>query len=179
MAAGWPSQSDSAIPRLAGSVLRNIDLGSGPAPAHRHQTSIIQQLPEPRGEIPETRGGSSVDDPPLSIRVGFADASCSQTCCTGSCSHTCVFDLETYVRRGITHEWIGSWTQQSLRAGTIAYRSYAAWHAINPVAGRPFDLCSSACCQVSGGSVSNAGSLAARATAGLLLKRNEAVFRSE
>lgn len=178
-AAGWPGQSDSAIPRMAGSVLRNIDLGAGPAALHRQQSSIIQQLPDRRDVHPETRGETGVDDPPLSIRVGFADANCSQTCCTGSCSHTCVFDLETYVRRGITHEWIGSWTQHSLRAGAIAYRSYAAWHAINPVAGRPFDLCSSACCQVSGGSVTSAGTLAARATAGLLLKRNEAVFRSE
>ncbi len=178
-AAGWPSQSDPAIPRRAGNVLRNVDLGAGPAARHRHQDTVLQMLPESRDETIEMLGGSSVDDPPLSIRVGFADASCSQTCCTGSCTHTCVFDLETYVRRGITHEWIGSWTQQSLRAGSIAYRSYAAWHALNPVAGRPYDLCSSACCQVSGGSVSNAGTLAARATAGLLLKRNEAVFRSE
>lgn len=177
IASGHPLYEDPAIPATLGRVQRHVDLGAGPPPAHRHQGGPVQQaVPEPA--LPKALGGEP-HQPPLSIRVGFADASCSQTCCTGSCSHVCVFDLETYVRRGLTHEWIASWTQQSLRAGAIAYRSYGAWHAYNPVAGRPFDLCSSACCQVSGGSVTSAGSQATAATAGLMLQRGERVFRAE
>jgi hypothetical protein len=174
---GYPAWFDPAIPHGAGTVRRNIDLGAGPPPVHRQQDWRLQQ------PIADTMAKQairdSVDDPPLSIRVGFADAACSQTCCTNSCTHSCVFDSETYVRRGIGHEWIASWNQHALRAGTVAYRSYGAWHALNPAPGRGFDLCSSACCQVSGGTTSDAGDRATRATAGLLLQRNDAVFRAE
>jgi hypothetical protein len=175
---GWPAFVDAAIPNAAGLVRRNIDLGAASGPPHRLQVAQAQQdVAEPESLLAPS--GTGPDDPPLSIRVGFADAGCTQICCTANCTHTCVFDTETYVRRGITREWIGSWTQDSLRAGTVAYRSYGAWHAFNPVAGRPFDLCSSACCQVSGGSESDAGRAAARATAGLMLQRNGGVFRAE
>jgi hypothetical protein len=176
---GLPMLFDPAIPRVAGAVLRNIDLGAGPPPLHRQQDWRLQQ-PLAEGMAAAKRGAShDIDTPPLSIRVGFADAACSQTCCTNSCTHSCVFDTETYVRRGIGHEWIASWNQHALRAGTVAYRSYGAWHALNPVPGRGFDLCSSACCQVSGGTTTDAGDRATRATAGLLLQRNDAVFRAE
>jgi len=177
LAEGWTSQIDAAIPRVSGRVWRHIDLGSAETALHRQQEGRPQQ--DMDAALRQALQGGSVDDPPHSIRVGFGNAGCTQTCCTGSCTHTCVFDLETYVRRGITYEWIGSWTQQSLRSGTVAYRSYGAWHALNPVAGRPFDLCSSACCQVNGANTTSAGIQAARATAGLLLQRNGAVFRSE
>ena len=131
--------------------------------------------PAGTGTAPAGQG----DEPPASVRVGYGNAACSATCCTGSCSHVCVFDLETYVRRGLNDEWIASWNGQSLRAGAVAYRSYGAWHALNPVPGRPFDLCSSACCQVNDADTSTATDQAVAATAGLMLVRNQAVFRSE
>lgn len=110
--------------------------------------------------------------PPASIRVGFADAACTQSCCTGSCTHTCTYSLETYVRRGLHGEWIASWNQQSLRAGSIAYRSYGAWRVANPI--RPgFDICSSACCQVNTGSTQPATDNAVARTPGIMLTRNE------
>lgn len=172
---------DQSIPAVVGTLRRNLDIGAGVGAQvlHRHQLPAREAIQIEDGRWRAVPTGSDPDQPPASVRVGFADASCTQACCTASCTHTCVFDLETYVRRGITYEWIGSWTQHSLRAGTIAYRSYGAWHALNPVAGRPFDLCSSACCQVNGPNVISAGTQAARATAGIMLKRNDAVFRSE
>ena len=108
--------------------------------------------------------------PPPSIRVGFADAACTASCCTASCTHTCTFSLETYVRRGLNDEWISSWNQSSLRAGSIAYRSYGAWRVDHPI--RPaFDICSSACCQVNApNTVSSTDSAVAR-TPGMMLMR--------
>ncbi len=170
---------DRSLPWVPGAIERPIDLGVGEAAMHRQQLA-------PQGAIQLVDAGPRLapvggdpDQPPLSVRVGFADANCTQSCCTGNCAHVCVFDLETYVRRGITYEWIGSWTQNSLRAGTVAYRSYGAWHALNPPTTRPYDICSSACCQVNGPNVISAGTQAARATAGLMLKRDDQVFRSE
>ncbi len=109
--------------------------------------------------------------PPATIRVGFADAACTQSCCTASCTNTCAMSLETYVRRGLNDEWIASWNTQSLRAGSIAYRSYGAWRVANPI--RPaFDICSSACCQVNDGDTSTNTDNATARTPGMMLTRN-------
>lgn len=107
--------------------------------------------------------------PPASIRVGYADASCTTSCCTGACTTTCVMPLETYVARGLDNEWIPSWHAQSLRAGSIAYRSYGAWRVANPIRAA-YDICSSACCQVNDNVASSvAVSSAVARTPGLLL----------
>lgn len=116
--------------------------------------------------------------PPASVRVGFANAGCSTICCTASCTAVCVLSLETYVARGLNDEWIASWEGDSLRAGAIAYRSYAAWRVDHPI--RPeFDLCSSACCQVNDPDTSASTDAAVAATPGLLLERNAAAFAAE
>ncbi len=110
-------------------------------------------------------------DPPPSIRVGFADAACTQSCCTASCTHTCTLSLETYVRRGLDNEWIASWRSESLRSGSIAYRSYGAWRVAHPIRG-DFDICSSACCQVNDGSTHSSTDAAVARTPGILLTRD-------
>lgn len=109
--------------------------------------------------------------PPPSIRVGFSDAACSESCCTGSCTHVCTMPLETYVRRGLDNEWIASWNTQSLRAGSIAYRSYGAWRANHPIRSN-FDICSSACCQVNNDTTHSATDAAIARTPGILLSRD-------
>lgn len=109
--------------------------------------------------------------PPDTIRVGYADAACTQSCCTGSCSHSCVLPLETYVRRGLDSEWIASWNTQSLRAGSVAYRSYGAWRVAHPISGS-FDICSSACCQVNDAGTSTSTDNAIARTPGLMLTRS-------
>jgi hypothetical protein len=109
--------------------------------------------------------------PPATIRVGYADAACTQSCCTGACTHTCVLPLETYVRRGLDSEWIASWNAQSLRAGSIAYRSYGAWRAAHPISAN-FDICSSACCQVNDAGTSASTDAAVARTSGILLTRS-------
>lgn len=172
---------ERAIALTDGTDLRLIlDLtASGDDPGHRHLQAADagwQAAVPGRGMGRVTGEGI---EPPASVRVGFADAGCTTSCCTGSCTHVCVYDLETYVRRGLNDEWIASWNTQSLRAGSVAYRSYGAWHALNPVPGRAFDICSSACCQVNDGDTSASTDLAVARTAGLMLERGGAVFRSE
>jgi hypothetical protein len=109
--------------------------------------------------------------PPETIAVGYADAACTQSCCSGSCNHTCVLPLETYVRRGLDSEWIASWNTQSLRAGSIAYRSYGAWRVAHPINAN-FDICSSACCQVNDAGTSSSTDTAIARTPGLMLTRS-------
>lgn len=109
--------------------------------------------------------------PPPSIRVGYADAACTTSCCTASCDNTCTLALETYVRRGLDSEWIASWNTQSLRAGSLAYRSYGAWRVAHPINAN-FDICSSACCQVNDAGTHSSTDAAIARTPGLLLTRN-------
>jgi len=75
-----------------------------------------------------------------------------------------------YVRRGLDSEWIASWNTQSLRAGSIAYRSYGASRVAHPINAN-FDICSSACCQVNDAGTSSSTDTAIARTPGLMLTR--------
>ncbi len=110
-------------------------------------------------------------DPPNSIRVG---TNCS---CT-TCSTVDVVSLETYVERGLNDEWIASWVAHSLRSGAIPYRSYGTYYVYNPINAN-YDICSSTCCQVYDTDTAASTVAAADYTAGILLQRNNSIFRSE
>lgn len=174
---------DSTLPAAPGRVLRHVHRGEVERTRrHREFASPWELVWQDQQDRPAGPGAvaaeRSIHDPPASIRVGFGDANCTASCCTGSCTHVCVFDLETYVRRGITHEWIASWQAHALRAGTVAYRAYGAWRVANPI--RPtFDICSSACCQVNAATIHSSGSAAVARTRGLLLERNGLRFAAE
>lgn len=145
---------------------------------HRHLALPEELAAHSTPPALETRAPLGPDDPPASIRVGFNDANCTQSCCGTSCSHVCVFPLETYVRRGITHEWIASWNQHALRAGTVAYRGYGAWRVGTPIH-QNYDICSSACCQVNGSTTHSNGIAAVARTRGIIMLRNGARFSAE
>jgi len=148
-----------------------IELGARDRPSGSSGTTPDASTPS-RTEVPPAGGAlAPLLAPPATIRVGYADAACTQSCCTGSCAHTCVLPLETYVRRGLDSEWIASWNAQSLRAGSIAYRSYGAWRAAHPISAN-FDICSSACCQVNDAGTSASTDAAVARTPGILLTRS-------
>lgn len=141
-----------------------------------------QSSPEPSPQADQGRakptGGSAllqttalVWAPPTSIRVGF-------NCSCATCSTVEVMSLETYTKRGLNDEWIASWRPHSLRAGAIAYRSYGAYHVFHPRS-PDYDICSTTCCQVNDADTSASTDAAVEATAGMLLERGGAVFRSE
>ena len=160
-----------------------IALGAGIAPRTTNTVGALDRgaravgddgnatTPLPRPETPAGPLLAPALMPPETIRVGFADAACTQTCCTAACTHTCVLPLETYVRRGLDSEWIASWNTQSLRAGSVAYRSYGAWRVAQPIRSN-FDICSSACCQVNDANTSTSTDTAIARTPGLMLTRS-------
>src|SRR5690554_3134162 len=63
---------------------------------------------------------------PSSIRVG---TNCS---CT-SCSGVSVMSLQYYSESGLDDEWISSWNIESLKAGSIPYRTYGGYYVNHPV----------------------------------------------
>jgi len=103
---------------------------------------------------------------PASIRVGI-------NCSGRSCSSVSVYAFEDYVGRGLDEEWIPSWNPQSLAAGAVAYRSYAAYYVAHPVNSR-YDICASTSCQAFEGDSVSATVAAAAATRGVVLTRDGA-----
>jgi hypothetical protein len=61
--------------------------------------------------------------PPTTIRVWRRGLDGSSSSCSGRVD---VIPLEAYVKGVLPHEWIRSWHGESLRAGAIAIRTYAA-----------------------------------------------------
>lgn len=181
-APGYPPRGVSGLMAGSGRLALQIGLGARGESAEMHRQTLEAPVfppvePARRQKLAFER--LRADQPPESITVGYADAGCSQSCCTGSCGYSCVMSLEEYVRRGIDNEWIASWPNDALAAGAVAYRSYGAWHVLNPPAQGAYDICSSACCQVSNASTNASTDAAAAATAGLTLIRGGEVFRSE
>ncbi|QOC22214.1 hypothetical protein IC757_14520 [Wenzhouxiangella sp. AB-CW3] len=169
----------------AGALEMQVPLGAlHTASAHRaHADPSITPEPTTVDDSRQVQRESGGDQPPASVVVGFADAACSETCgrpgCLNACQHSCVFSLETYTRRGVPNEWFGSWNADALAAGAVAYRSFGAWHAFNPLPEGEWDICSNACCQVNNDETQSGTDQAVASTAGLMLVREGSVFRSE
>lgn len=124
----------------------------------------------------ERPGGAVFMDPPDSIAVGFSAT--GGYCCGNSCATSQVFSLETYVQKGLDNEWISSWESDSLKAGSVPFRSYGAWHAIeSPYNG--YDICAGPCCQAFEQTSYASTVSTAVATRGILLELNGALARSE
>ncbi len=124
----------------------------------------------------ERSTGAVYLEPPSSIRVGFNGS--GGTCCGSNCVTSQVYSLETYVQRGLDNEWISSWDPDSLKAGTIPFRSYGAWHVINqPYSG--YDICAGPCCQAFEFTGFTSTINAGIATNGIMLDQNGALARSE
>lgn len=124
----------------------------------------------------ERSTGAVYLEPPATIRVGF-DGS-GGTCCGSQCLTSQVYSLESYVQRGLDNEWISSWQSHSLKAGTIPYRSYGAWHVLNEVY-TGYDICAGPCCQAFGDTSYTATTDAAIATNGIMLDKDGEIARSE
>lgn len=181
---GYKTHLLSNLPIAGGEVEITVEMGKGSGSEFEDQTpKVLRSASEQEnaqlainGEnqnssAPSGIGAPSPLVPPSSIRVGY---NCS---CT-NCSTVQVMSLETYVRRGLKAEWISSWSQHSLRAGAIAYRSYGAYYVYHPMRSN-YDICNTACCQVNtSGTVASTDNAVAH-TAGILLQRGGQVFRAE
>jgi hypothetical protein len=179
---GYPDWIRRGLLAGTGRVGLQVALG-GPPPADDGHRQLMSRPVWPAAEPGARRSsepmGLRADQPPASITVGFGDAACSAACCTGNCSNSCVMSLERYVERGLGDEWIASWDHEALAAGAVAYRSYGAWHVLNPPAHGAYDICSSACCQMNEPDTHSGSDEAVASTAGLMLIREGQAFRSE
>jgi uncharacterized protein (TIGR03382 family) len=68
--------------------------------------------------------GALAFDMPATIRVWRRGIDGSTASCSGRVD---VIPLEKYVKGVLPHEWIRSWDDESLKAGSVAIRTYAAW----------------------------------------------------
>jgi len=129
-------------------------------------------LSQGTGDNPSAGTPEGLLIPPAVIRVG--------TNCSGRrCSSVEVMPLEFYVRSGLDEEWIASWPAHSLRAGSVAYRTYGAWYTAHPISGS-YDICNNTYCQVWDGSDVYAAVVnAVKHTTGILLSHNGAYAFSE
>jgi len=107
--------------------------------------------------------------------------------CSGTytCTNVRIFPLEDYVSDGLPGEWEAWWAADSLKAGSVAYRSYGAYFVANPACPyvgahngqctQVYDICNTTACQKYNprGFPSNKASRAAvSATAGVVLSRD-------
>ncbi len=144
---------------------------------HGHQTASAStaapQQPLPPLGAPAASGHTTIFlPPPGSIRVGM-------NCPTKTtCTSVTAMSLDTYVAGGLNDEWYGSWDDDSLRAGAIAYRSYGAWYVQNPLAPN-YDICSTTSCQVWDSDTYSKTDTATAYTSGVMLEMTGAIARSE
>lgn len=163
---------------VTGATHFQIDLEPGMGSVTRDDTHKMLafeegRLPEPPPPPAETSGDevgilASCD---TSVRLG---TSCS---CT-SCSSVVTLSRGTYVKRGLNDEWIASWNADSLRAGSVAYRSYGCWYTLHPISSS-YDICNSTCCQVNDSDTNTATDNAVDFTSGEVLAKSGATYRAE
>lgn len=93
--------------------------------------------------------------------------------------------METYTARSVSHEWFSSWGNysggiNSLKAGTVAVRSYAAWFVNNASSDSTYDICSTTACQVyRTTSTSNGDTATSQTTGYVIVGSNNTISRSE
>ncbi len=93
--------------------------------------------------------------------------------------------METYTARSLSQEWFSSWGNysggiNSLKAGAVAVRSYAAWFVNNAASSSTYDICSTTSCQVYRQTSTSNGDTAATQTAGfVIVGSNNTITRSE
>jgi Stage II sporulation protein len=131
-----------------------------------------------KGEVQKSKQyekNASCGNPPASIRVKTGMELQGGCYVSGIVE---VFSLETYVKNGIDNEWIPSWDIESLKAGTVAYRSYGVNYVDDPWSSS-YDITSNHCTQVFVmGSTTNCIT-AANATQGELIEKNGIIPKTE
>jgi hypothetical protein len=157
----------SAIPRI--NLPRNVYSWLG-----RNGTSF------PAGSAASAKQNPQTVIIPNSIKVGHnCSVVNSQIVCT---SWDPAISLETYVSNGLLGEWLSPWVDDSLKAGSVAYRSYGAWYVSHPLSSN-YDICDNALCQVYNPSTfkpTKREQADVVATAGVVLSRdNVNIFKAE
>lgn len=138
----------------------------------RNQSGQVQPQPEPpAGEQPLT-------DPVLLRRTIRVGRNCSGPT---SCTSVEVYSLQTYCKFVLPAEWFSCWGSlpqgmNSLQAGAVAIRSFAAWHVYNPLTST-YDICDNTFCQFFGSSQTSNANLAVDLTDRYVLVNSSNLIR--
>ena len=137
-----PSEAEVALQlaRLEAGRVRHDD-PSDPALRPEARAMILGERPFPSvGALPggvtsgEVGGArAALGAPPATIRIWRRSIDGASASCSGRID---VIPFESYVKGVLPHEWISSWRPASLRAGSLAIRTYS-WRWIN--AGGKYD----------------------------------------
>jgi Sporulation protein and related proteins len=115
---------------------------------------------------------TAVTVPPM-IKVG---TNCYRRDCRGQ---VLVMSLDNYCKRSLPREWNPQWDMNSLKAGAVAIRSYAAWFVNHPISPN-YDICSNTYCQGFGDSTTPATDRAVDETTRVVLADgNDNIVQSE
>ncbi len=115
-------------------------------------------------------------EPPLTIRVWRRGLDGSTASCSGRVD---VIPFEQYVRGVLPHEWIRSWNPESLKAGAVAIRTYAAYWVASGGKYDCADLDDTTASQVYKDEFFAESDAAVAATAGVYVIKNDALVFAE
>ena len=119
---------------------------------------------------------ASALEPPATIRVWRRAVDGSTTSCSGRVD---VIPFEQYVRGVLPHEWIRSWNGESLKAGAVAIRTYAAYWVASGGKYDCADLDDTTASQVYKDEFFAVTDAAVAATAGVYVVRDDALVLAE
>jgi len=125
--------------------------------------------------LPPRSGGDHLTALPPSIRVWRRSQGGSESC-SGQVD---VIPLEDYVKGVLPHEWISSWKDESLRAGSVAIRTYAVAWILKGGKYTCADLCDTTYSQVYKDSTLPVTDQAVDATAGQVLVKSGTIVFAE
>jgi len=98
---------------------------------------------------------------PTTIKVGL-------NCSCNSCTSVATMTIQNYVEKGLNDEWISSWEMESLKSGTLPYKTYGAYYVLHPIS-TVYDISNTTCKQVWDNDVSANCVTAAAATDGIFM----------
>lgn len=117
-----PAGNESEIPeRLRTGVAMDSDRSGDLRP---EAIAVSDALAAHGVPPPDPRTTLAQFTPPETIRVWRRRLDDSTSSCAGRVD---VIPFEDYVKGVLPHEWIASWHVESLKAGAVAIRTYAAW----------------------------------------------------
>ena len=123
--------------------------------------NLIEKIKNEIKKINFNKVSTGCSNFPSTIRVGL-------NCNCNSCTSVATMTIYDYVRKGINDEWIGSWHIESLKAGTLPYKSYGAYYVLHPI-NPNYDISNTTCKQVWDSDICSNCTTAADATQGIFM----------
>ncbi len=166
-----PTHTDYLETDLIPQVYTVKDFRLSTSPGHLKKnfpySEQVKQIPDDirkklHRSSPQSNLQTACDRLPNTIRVGT-------NCNCNDCTSVMTMTLQTYVKKGLNDEWIASWHMESLKAGSLPYRTYGAYYVYHPIDPN-YDIANTTCKQVWDSDYSTRCYTAADATLGEYLE---------